>query len=214
MSTQVQSASSGAKGVDTIATFTPAMAARLKAAGYDFVVRYLGALHPTERDAILGAGLGLLAVGYSRRPGWAPSAALGASDGAQAVAHAQVAGLMPGMTLFCDLEGPASGTTSGDCIAYINAWAAPVVAAGFVAGVYVGYAIPMTPSQLYHDLQVTAYWASCSRPQAVAVRGYMMTQDPHANQIVAGIQVDIDTITADANGDTPRWMINVADAVA
>lgn len=210
MSTQVQAAPDGARGVDTITTFTPAMAARLKAAGYSFVVRYLGALHPQERDAILGAGLALLAVGYSRRPGWQPTAAVGASDGAAAVANAQAAGLPQGMTLYCDLEGPATGTTSSDCTGYVNAWADAVMSAGYIAGLYVGYAVPLTPQQLY-DLKVTAYWRSCSNVQSVAVRGYQMVQDPHADQNVAGIRVDIDVINADAKGDTPHWLVSVPD---
>jgi len=212
MAVKVQAAPSGAKGVDTIAPFTKDIAARFKAEGYSFVVRYLGALHPIERDAILGAGLGLLAVGYSRRAGWEPTAVEGASDGAAAVVHAREAGLLEGMTLFCDLEGPASSTTAADCIAYVNAWAKPVADAGYVAGLYVGYGVPLTPQQLYQDLIVTAYWHSLSRVQDVAVRGYQMVQQAPGNQMVLGVKVDIDIIQPDKNGDTPRWMIGSPDA--
>jgi hypothetical protein len=208
----VQPAPSGAKGVDTITPFTAALGAQFKAAGYSFVVRYLGAIASGEVNAILEAGLGLLAVGYSRRPGWQPTAAEGASDGAAAVLHAQQAGLPAGMSLYCDLEGPASTTTASDCVAYVNAWAKPIQAAGYVAGLYVGYAIPLTPQQLYQDLLVTAYWRSCSQVQDVAVRGYQMIQQIPGNQTVLGIKVDIDVIQADKNGDTPHWVVASAGA--
>lgn len=203
----VQPAKDGARGIDCITILDHASAARLVAAGYSFAVRYLGSLTIAERDAILGAGMALLAVGFSRRPGWAPSQALGAADGAAAVAHAKAAGLPPVCTLFCDLEGPSG--TGADAAAYVNAWAEPVQAAGYVAGLYVGYEVKLTPSELY-ALKVTGYWASCSRPQDVAVRGYQMRQDPHANQIVAGVQVDVDVISTDGRGDTPMWVVQAA----
>jgi hypothetical protein len=208
MAIRVQAAFSSARGVDTIAPFTMATAAKFKNAGYDFVVRYLGAIQPQEREAILGAGLALLAVGYSRRPGWQPSAGEGLGDGNAAVTHAQEAGLLSGMTLFCDLEGPATSASAADCIAYVNAWAKPVAGAGFVAGLYVGYGIPLTPAQLYHDLAVTAYWHSLSNVPDVAVRGYQMVQQPPGNQLVLGVKVDVDVVQADKNGDTPMWMID------
>jgi hypothetical protein len=212
MTIRVQAAPSGAKGVDTITPFTAQLAAQFKGAGYSFVVRYLGAITTDEMSAILEAGLGLLAVGYSRRPGWHPSASEGAADGAAAVLHARQVGLPESMSLYCDLEGPASSTTAGDCIAYVNAWAEPVQAAGYVAGLYVGYGIPLTPQQLYHDLLVTGYWHSCSRVQDVAVRGYQMIQQAPCNQTVLGIKVDVDLIQVDKNGDTPQWLIAVEDA--
>ncbi len=212
MTVQVASAPTGAKGIDTIAPLSSEVARTFKQQGYSFAVRYLGAMAAGEISAILEAGLGLLAVGYSRRAGWQPTAAEGASDGAAAVQHAKDAGLLKGMTLFCDLEGPASTTTAADCVAYVNAWAAPVPAAGYIAGLYVGYGIPLTPQQLYQDLLVTAYWHSVSKVQAVAVRGYQMFQQSPGNQIINGVKVDVDIIVADANGDTPSWMIAVPDA--
>ena len=111
------------------------------------------------------------------------------------------------MSLYCDPEGPASTTTAADCVAYVNAWAKSVQAAGYVAGLYVGYGIPLTPQQLYQDLLVTAYWRSCSLVQDVAVRGYQMIQEIPGNQTVLGIKVDVDVIQADKNGDTPPWIV-------
>jgi hypothetical protein len=202
----VQAARPGAKGVDCITVLNATSAHRLKAAGIDFVVRYLGTLGAPERDAILGAGLALLAVGYSRSPGWSPNAALGAQDGAAAVLHATQAGLPSGMHLFCDLEGPASTATGSDAITYVNVWAAAVRAAGYRAGLYVGYGVPLSSWELYHRLTVDAYWHSCSQVPDVDFRGYSLIQNAKANQVIAGIQVDVDEVQADKLGDTPMWL--------
>jgi hypothetical protein len=212
MTVLVQAAPSGARGIDTITPFSPQLAASFKAAGYQFIVRYLGAIDVRERDAILGAGLGLLVVGYSRRAGWEPSAAIGEADGQAAVQHAGKAELMAGMSIYCDMEGPAGSTTAADCIGYVNAWAKPVIDAGYRAGIYVGYGIPLTPRQLYQDLIVTGYWHSVSRVQDVAVRGYQMIQQPPGNRLELGIKVDVDQIDADRNGDTPYWMVDLPDS--
>lgn len=200
----VTKSSDGALGVDTILTFTKPMAARFKAAGYDFVVRYLGALTDYERDAILESGLALLAVGYSRRPGWKPSDTLGTQDGLHHIDCAKKSGLPTGMSIFCDLEGP--GGTGNDSIAYVNNWAHVIQSEGYVAGLYVGYGIQLTSDQMYHALAVTAYWDSCSRNQDVSVRGFQMVQRYPGNQHVLGYQVDIDEIHADKLGDTPMWL--------
>jgi len=207
MTYKVARATHNCRGVDTIIPFSAHMAQTFKEGGYSFVVRYLGALNTTERDNILNAGLGLLAVAYSRRAGWVPSGVEGASDGDSAVRHAQQAGLMRGMTLFCDMEGPELGVSPGAVISYINNWATRVIQAGYLAGLYVGYQVPLTPNQLYHSLNVTGYWSSCSLPQAVAVRGYQMFQDHPGNFTIFGYRVDTNTIKADLNGDTPVWMI-------
>lgn len=203
----VQAATPGTRGVDCITTLNATSCARLKLAGIGYVVRYLGALGPQERDAILGAGLALLVVGYSRKPGWAPTGALGAQDGATAVLHATQASLPTGMHLFCDLEGPASSTTAADCIAYVNAWTSAVKGAGYRAGLYVGYGLPLTSIQLYEDLDVDCYWHSCSQCPDVARRGYAMIQNAHANQVVAGVQVDVDEVQTDKLGGVPMWLV-------
>jgi hypothetical protein len=208
MAMSVQPATPGAKGIDCITILTSASAARLKAAGTDFAVRYLGSLTKGEAQAILGAGMALLVVGFSRKPGWSPSAALGASDGAAAVLHAQEADLPAGLTLFCDFETPSASATAQDCIDYINAWAKAVRAAGFRAGLYVGFGVPLTSQQLYHDLIVDCYWRAGNAPQTVAVRGYCMKQSPQFNQIVAGIEVDADEILTDALGGVPFWLVD------
>ena len=200
----IQPAPNGARGVNTTLRFNAPRAQAIKNAGYQFIIRYLEALTIAERDCILGAGLGLLAVGYSRRPGWLPTADLGAQDGAHHVEHATAAGLMRGMTLYCDLEGPGAATTGASCIGYVNTWARIVQSAGYIAGAYLGYGIPLSSSQLYHSLAVTQYWSGGGHP--VDVRGYSMVQD-NRSITVAGLLVDVDTISTDGRGDTPVFLI-------
>jgi hypothetical protein len=202
---RVERARAGSKGVDTILPFGPSRASAIKSAGYEFIVRYLGSLTTLERNSILHAGLGILAVTYSRRANWQPSGELGDLDGLHAVANARMAGLLQGMTLYCDLEGPAG--TANDSIEYVNAWASRVQTAGYVAGLYVGWGIKLTAEQMYHSLKVTGYWDSCSSNPSVAHRGFQMFQVNPPNQKVAGILVDIDRIAADQKGDTPNWLI-------
>jgi hypothetical protein len=220
MALNIVRAPDGSVGVDCVTILTPHSAAALKAAGAAFVVRYLGSLSIVERDAILGAGLGLMLVTFSRAPGWPsangpifPSAELGASDGASSVAQAKKLGLPAGVQLWRDFEGPPAGTTAEQTIAYVNAWTDAVVAAGYVAGLYVGFGIPLTPEQLY-DLKVTAYWHSCSQVPEVAVRGYQMRQAYPPNQTLGGVSVDIDHVSADAMGDTPLMLVDAPDTVA
>jgi len=200
----VQKSPAGARGVDTIERFTVERARAFRAAGYSFAVRYLGNLLAPERDAILSGGLALLAVNYSRRPGWRPSSALGAADGALAVAHAEQAGLLPGMTLWLDLEGPSG--TGVDCIGWVNAAARAIQRAHFKAGLYVGYGVPLSADQLYWSLAVTAYWDSCSVNPSVSRRGFQMRQLSPPNQWVCGTHVDLNVIQTDALGDTPHWL--------
>jgi hypothetical protein len=202
---RVEQAPNGARGVDTILPFTASRAKAIKGAGYDYVVRYLGVLTTPERNIILQAGLALLAVNYSRRPGWHPSASIGDLDGLASVAHARKAGLPDGMSLYCDIEGPGGG--ANDTIAHVNAWATRVQAAGYKAGMYVGYGIQLSDVQMYHDLKVTGYWDSCSRNVDVAKRGFQMFQHYPPNVHVAGLQVDVNHIETDGMGDTPSWLV-------
>lgn len=199
----VAPATSGAHGIDTWLNLTSPACARLHSAGYAFAVQYLGRLTSVIRDAVLESGLALLAVTTCRKPGWAPSEDLGTRDGADAVTYAQAAGLPEGMTLYLDFEGPGSGALA--CAAHVDAWAHQVTGAGYVAGLYVGYGVPLTPAELY-ALAVTTYWHSCSDAPDVAVRGYAMTQLRPPNVHVCGVEVDLDTIHTDGRGETPPWL--------
>jgi Domain of unknown function (DUF1906) len=215
MTPVVRDCPAGAKGIDCITRLTATTAAAIRASGVTFAMRYLPLagnplgwdLTLEERDIILGAGLGLGAVQHVRKAGlWTPSTRIGMLDGAAAVANALAAGLMPGMTLHYDMEGPIMTATWEDVIDYDRAWTRPVVAAGFVAGGYFGYGLPGPTASRLWDLSVTRYWKSGSDIVAPANCGWALEQLLPFNQTLAGVPVDYDECKGDALGRFPGML--------
>ena len=88
MTLKVQPATPGVAGIDTVSHITYEQALALYAAGYRFIVRYLGHITPAEVIDITTARMAVLFVaGYSRRPGWIPTSEIGALDGKMAIDH-------------------------------------------------------------------------------------------------------------------------------
>ncbi len=210
-------------GVDTDARLTAESAVQLRAANYkgnpiEFVVRYLsiGAeggqdITAAEVGWILDADLALLLVQHVREPNWVPSADRGASDGAAAARNALAVGYALGSDIIVDLEGVLPGTSAATVLAYVNAWASAVVAAGYLAMVYVGYNTMLTPEELYEELKdVHAYWSDFGA-RSVAVRGFCMKQ-LSSTTTLPGVPfpIDPDRIMADSNGDFPVWTVKNA----
>jgi len=211
MTLHVQPATPGVKGVDTVSRITHAQALALYGAGYRFAVRYLGHISSAEVIDITSAKMALLFVaGYSRKPGWTPTAAMGLQDGTQAIAHAQELGAI-GTSIYVDLEGTdcpkGIAHEKIDCLLYGNTVAHVIKQGKSPAGVYVGWGLPFTPFELYWAFAFTGYWKSCSQVPDVAVRGYQMIQHSPPNQRVCGVTVDINTIQADHKGSVPQWLI-------
>jgi glycoside hydrolase-like protein len=203
-------ATPGAKGVDCVTVLDAGHCAALVAAGVSFAGRYLGHISAAELDAIVSAGLQCTFVaGYSRAPGWVPTEAEGQADGASAVAHALALGLPAGVTIWLDLETWLGGDPEG----WVNAAAKVIQAAGFQAGLYVGYDdVPLSPAALY-ALAVTRYWKSCSRGPVPATRGFCMVQNS-PNTWVAGVQVDANVVQDDTLGDVPTFAGTAPAAIA
>ena len=212
----------GALGVDCNTKLTAVTAAGLKAAGKDFVMRYLPLAHNLhgqdldagEAEIILTAGLGLGAVQHTRKAeAFLYNAKDGDADGLAAIAAAKAAGLPVGMHLFYDMEGPAPQTTAADCAAYDAAWCAVVSREGYLCGGYFGYGLPLGSTQLYM-LKVTLYWKSGSNVAEPAVCGWALKQDPHFDQRLAGVAVDLDAVTGDKLGRFPQLLFADDGAVA
>lgn len=208
----VQQAAPGLSGFDANTVLTASSAAKLKAAGYAFCIRYVprtaalkkGNLTRAEALIILNAGLALMAVQHVANEGWIPTASLGTSYGSYAATYAaQDAGLPPGMNIWLDLEGVAPGTPAADVIAYCQAWYNAVQAAGYVPGIYVGFGAILTPDQLYNKLSFKHYWRAYNGP-SVATRGYQLVQ--HTQVTVAGITIDPDTTQTDHLGGSVLWL--------
>jgi hypothetical protein len=183
-------------------------------AGYSCIIRYVphvgstGALDidSQELGAILDGGLALMLVQHVRAPGWDPASFSGTADAARAVEFARNAGYSEGAHLFVDLEG-ISGTGSATK-KFAEDWASRVRAGGYLAGAYVGYAVPLTAQELYLLHGINTYWSDLG-PRHVATRGFAMKQ--HATISLNGIPYDPDTIQRDARGETPIWMTSAPD---
>ncbi len=198
-------------GFDTIARLDWPKAKSLAAAGLTFALSYVslrpglsGPLDAEQLDVLTAAGFRVMPVQYARTRDW--SAATGQTDGAAAASNARAAGIPAGCTLWCDLEGAIPNPDVA--VAYANAWANAALAGGAEdPGIYIGAGVPLTGQELYDRLAFKRYWRSFSAVPDIAKRGYQMLQLFPGNQIVAGVQVDLDVIQTDYLGDRPRWAL-------
>lgn len=213
---RVDTLPNGARGFDANSVITATIANNAVAAGYRFAIRYVRRRRAnphditlTEVDTILRHGLGLMLVQHFSGEGWVPSAALGAEYGANAVDHAQVVGYPMGATLWNDLESVKKGTKHAETIAHCNAWYDAVKAAGYVPGLYVGYACGLTARELYERLKFQRYWSAynLNRDEYPVERGVCMRQLVAKDaDLIAPLNtqtMDVDVIGADAKGGTP-----------
>jgi len=206
----------GTRGFDCNTVLTASSAQAFKNQGFAFAVRYVprtfvatasnaqGNLTTAEAQHILGAGLALMAVQHVQSPGWVPSEALGTSYGQIAAANAQAVGLPPGINLWLDLEGVASGTAAGIVQDYCNAWYDEVAGAGYVPGLYVGASCGLSATQLV-GMSFRYFWQSGSTVPALST-GYCLVQKISGSYVVDGIAYDLDTVQSDEYGQTPIWL--------
>jgi hypothetical protein len=155
-----------------------------------------------ELDRILAAGLQCAAYQHVRGEPptmlWQPRSHDGAADAECAAHAAHAAGLPPGCHLWQDLE--AVDGTASDTLAYSRAWGVAAIGAGYLAGLYVGYAVPCSASELY-TLPHTSYWSDAGARQ-VATRGFSVRQR-QPEVVISGVHFDRDDVSLDLIGDTP-----------
>jgi Rv2525c-like, glycoside hydrolase-like domain len=155
----VTRAPAGAQGFDTDTVVDAHQARQLRAAGFEFCLRYLsraegessGDLTPGEATLILDAGLALMAVQHVQRRAWVPTAELGITYGKTAASNAAAVGFPRGVNIWLDLEGVLGSVLSEDVIRYCNAWFLEVESAGFV--VYVGSEAILTGDERYRSFR-------------------------------------------------------------
>ena len=221
MTAIVTSATPGAQGFDSDTALDAGTANQLYGTGFRFGIRYLsrttpqhaGDLSPAEVQIILAAGLAIMPVQHVSARGWVPSASLGQQYGSAAAANAAQCGFPSGVSVWLDLEMVASYATAADTIAYVNAWAGAVEAAGFDPGLYIGALwsgvsngeVNLTGDDLYWRLRVTRYWKSMSTVPAIPYRGYCIIQ-AQAPSPVDGIAIDRNVVMADGFGGLPNWL--------
>jgi hypothetical protein len=183
---------SGTRGCDTVLKITKPEAHTLKAAGYDFVVRYLVSVTVPELADILSEGLAVSLVTYAN-----------SFDPSDEIAALQRLGIPHGVVVWLDVED-----VHDDPITLqhrINTWAKALVAAGYIPGLYVGANTLLSSIELY-KLAVTRYWHSTSRVldrssnEAAPLCGWAMHQIHPPNLTRAGIVVDVDFVQEDYKG--------------
>ena len=218
---QIVHATPGVQGFDTNTHISAAAATAFRQRGFGFCVRYLSRTSPqaasdlshAEAQAILAGGLGLMVVQHVMRAGWMPDAARGTQYGTVAAVNARAVGLPSGVTVWLDLEGVRGGVDRADVIAYCNAWFAPVAAAGYVPGLYVGANCGLDGDALYWRLQTRHYWRSGSDVPDLPHRGYQLVQRVNTTpDAVNSIAIDRDVTYADAFGETVSWLARPVDS--
>lgn len=176
----------------------------LKKTGVDAIAVYLGVATPARVAAVMTAGLGVLAVTLAGEY----------NDGSQdELGQLTLMGLPKGATVFLDLEGLAAFKTDpAQLIAKVETWAAPVVAAGYVAGLYAGVPQPLTSEELYALNGITRYWKgqgsqrdrnnNLAEPKGC---GWCLTQ-MWPSYVRAGVLVDANMVGQDYKGRTPTMV--------
>ena len=192
--------------VDTDTPCKASTCAALRAAGKLGVFRYVplprngaGAdISAGELADICGAGLALGLVQHPRAGLWLPANHSGGDDGSAAAEHALSVGYPQGAHLFLDLE--SIGGTAYETTVFAVGWQRAVIEAGYRAGLYVGFAVPLHPDDLYDLPGFDCYWSDDGN-RTVGTRGTAILQGTEV--AFASVKFDIDTVRADHLGGLP-----------
>ena len=176
-------------GVDTLQTVGAPDFAKLADARVAWRAGYIEKTTAAELQAQLAAGIAFLPVTYALD-----------FNAASHVAKLQALGIPKGVTIFLDIEGQNLDPTV--LIGKINAWAFSIRQAGYDPGMNVGAGCPLSDAQLY-ALDVDRYWHSCSRVPDPKVRGCCVRQLRPNDVTPTGLDVDVDVVEPDYEGDVP-----------
>jgi len=132
--------------------------------------------------------------------GWRPGAYSGSTDAAWAAKAAKLAGFPEGGHIFQDLEDIAPDVAAIQVVTYCLAWGAAMLDAGYRAGLYVGFDVPLTAGDLYALPSHDCYW-SAPGPRSVARRGFAIKQG--ASVTIGGVNYDLDVVSPDLLGGLP-----------
>lgn len=218
--TRLARAPIGARGFDCNTVLDAASVDRMKAHGYDFVMRYVQRgtkPHPydlTGREIATCIGGGL-AVGFVQHVEsaitWTPSTQKGGIYGSTAVEYAYGLQLPKGSQIYCDLEGVDVNVPSSIVSSYARAWFGSVARGGYVPALYVGWHAKLTARELY-VLPFQHYWAAYNLnadqyPEHVGVE--MNQRALESADIPDGIKFnfDIDLVHGDRLGRTPTLLM-------
>jgi hypothetical protein len=192
--------------VDSDFPLSPHTVSALVSAGKVGVVRYVplprnssaGDISKAELEAICGGGLELMLVQHPRYPGWDPAKESGDDDAASALAKAVEVGYPHGAHLYLDLEGIRGSPYA--TISYAVDWQHTLIAGLLSAGAYIGFGVPLHPTDLYELPGFSSYWTDPANRQ-VATRGCAMRQGPEVT--IGGVKFDLDALSPDLLGGLP-----------
>ena len=175
----------GVKGLDCNTTVTAQQAADLVASGFRFIFRYIRneQYHQTDLTAdelsmLMAAGLAVMPVQHVTPAYWVPTANLGHEHGATAANGCITLPILPGCSVWMDLEGVRPGTLQQQVIDYGNNWYDALKVVGYNPGCYVGDHPGLPAMPLYNRLKFRQYWSAYNldKEQYPAVRGVQVTQ--------------------------------------
>ena len=214
-------------GFDTSVYVNPKYHKLLRNAGYSFAVRYIWrtkavnstpnsgwpcALSKQELTELLDSGFGVSIVQFANNSSFIPTKSDGTSVGEAAAYNALGLGIPVGATLWCDAEWSSTTPDSKAVLDYLNAWAEPVIAVGYEAGLYVGPNQGLTGDQLYGCLnKFNHYWKCASIVPWVSNRGFQMFQGAQTTLFKTdsdqGLLVDQDIVCYDNKNERFKLVI-------
>jgi len=181
-------------GCDTLASLAPPDFDVLRSNNISWRAGYIDHVTPAELAAQMAARIAFAPVTYALQ-----------LDPLHIVLRLAQLGIPAGVTMWLDVERVSQALSPADTIAKINAAAAALQHAGFLAGLYVGAGTPLGELALYESLSVTRYWHSLSDVPNVAQRGYCMRQIRPNDVLVKTIDVDVDIVEPDYKGNLPTF---------
>jgi hypothetical protein len=162
-----------------------------------------------ELSTLCGAGLAVGLVQHVRAGLWHPGSHDSHEDGSIAADHATLCGYPAGAHLWLDLESIGGG--GYETTVYAVGWQRAVIEAGYKAGLYVGFAVPLHPDDLYNLPGFDCYWSDAGH-RIVATRGCAVQQG--AEVVIGGVKFDEDVVTADHLGGVPFMCSSASDSIA
>lgn len=208
---KMENAFVGARGIDSLPFSgggTREQAIKMKDAGVDFFVGYLGSINATRVAYLLEAGLAFMPVTFAGEY---------FDGGKDEVAQLQALDIPAGTTVWIDLEGQKSWQTDPIKLQeMINACADAIGGAGYLPGLYVGSPQPLTGPELAR-LRVYRYWKApslvldrngkdWSEPPGIGWCMYQMW--PQGIFRNTGVFADVNIIGQDRKSRVPTWVVS------
>jgi hypothetical protein len=184
---------------------TPAQALGLLDRKVRCLVGYLGAINKDRIKFLHDCGIGYMPVTFAGEYKDGP---------ADELAQLKALCIPEGTTVWLDLEGKVAWDTEPtSLIKMLEAWSKPIVAAGYIAGLYCGVPQPLTSSELWKLSGFTRYWKGQGRqvdrngrlaePEGCGWCMYQM----FPSITMGGLLVDANMVGQDYRGRVPTMVV-------